>query len=574
MTRASTPRYPSRRPATATDLFVWTLRSATCPLATTPREATPPSTTKEPTPTLRSAQAIGSSGRFFSSWKRVDAVSGATSAIENRTAAVVGAATPASTGGHDPGYRTAQVTDVCTTAAPAPRTSNDRGSFDRTPRMPTATSTRTIAGIEIPPTIGVVYGILIDGSEHAMQSRNHTGQNPTLNAKTLVIAMPTKWAMKKPAAVQAPNRASWTCPHVLLPLTDLMIAWQESLSVPFLKPHTVRRDVEDPWFRIARRIRAERQRQGLSARELANLLDCSRTTIHNWEAGRPIPLERCPAIAKALHIDLDEFLALHPHAPTLPDGEMQKPLLPVGRLVLVGLVVMAIVVIGAVTATWLTATADCFEVGAGGGSMLGPFRQAYERYGGEAVLGCATNEVHKWGPAYVQDFDGGAAGRGVLMTLDRVNVFPLAGAMFSSYVDIADGATADLAGAPTADPRYCAGTIVVPLAGGIAGPGALVSVADGGQYVWLPPDIWIAFTNSGGVAGLLGAPLGDAQRTPESESAQFQSGMVVHTYGVGTAVVTERTDHSAGSPLDLASCQPVPITDAALGSFVTADAQP
>jgi transcriptional regulator with XRE-family HTH domain len=332
--------------------------------------------------------------------------------------------------------------------------------------------------------------------------------------------------------------------------------------------------VDDPWFQIARRIRTQRQRLGLSARDLSVILDCSRTTIHNWEAGRPIPLERCSQLAEALQIDTDELLRLHPYAADPEPSESMLKVVRTGpsrRQVSVAIAVFAIVLVGAVVATWRTATTGCYQPGAGGGSMLGAFDQAYHRYGGKTTLGCATNEVHKWGSGYVQDFEGGTAGRGILMTLDRTHVYSLAGSLFWSYVDLADGATADIAGVAVGDPVLCDSTVVVPLDGGLEGPGALVSMGPQDAFVWLPGDIWAAYKNQGGPDGLLGAPVSTLDRSEAGQSVAFAHGRIKHLYGTETVVDLVAASETPAIPLDIATCTPVPISNILVGDFAAGE---
>lgn len=294
--------------------------------------------------------------------------------------------------------------------------------------------------------------------------------------------------------------------------------------------------VDDPWYLIASRIRIEREKLGLSTTQLARGLGVSRTTIHNWEGGKPIPIERCASIASFLGIDHEELLTLHPHSTSLHlDNNNHDPGNP-SRLIKVGLAVTALIVIGTMLFTWSTAQASCVEPGAGGGSLLGPFRDAYDRYGGEPVLGCAINEVHKWGPGFVQDFEGGSSERSTLMTLNRTDVYYLGGDMWWDYVDIADGATPDVVGVAASEILQCGPATVLRLEGGHTGPGALVSNVSGDHHVWLDGDIWTAYKRAGGPMGRLGQPIGAVEQDQTSTRAEFEGGTITHAHGEAAMV--------------------------------------
>lgn len=316
---------------------------------------------------------------------------------------------------------------------------------------------------------------------------------------------------------------------------------------------------DDPWYPLASRIRAERVRQGLSVRELADRVGCSRATIHNWESGRPVPVEKCARLAEALSLDPADLLSLHPGAapPTAGSGENPVRTGAAPRL----WVILALLSL-TVYLTWATATADCLEVGAGGGSMIGPFRDAYERYGGAVVLGCPTNEVHKWGPGYAQDLAGGSAGDSVLMTLDRRTVRVLPGPARHDYYAIAGVATTDFTGVVVSDPLVCGPAVVFLLDGGLDGPGALVTSADG-RYIWIPADFWAVYTRYGGPTGPLGLPTGDAQPTSGGRRFPFEGGLLVEEWG--GPVIAEPPIRTNIPAFDVAGCAPADIERLVLG---------
>lgn len=317
----------------------------------------------------------------------------------------------------------------------------------------------------------------------------------------------------------------------------------------------------DPWYPLATRIRTERIGQGLSVKELADRVDCSRATVHNWEGGRPVPLDKCARIAHALDIDPSELLALHPNSN--PPARPRQPL-PASRALARTWVVLGILGM-TMYVTWATATAECLEVGAGGGSMIGPFREAYEWYGGAIILGCPTNEVHKWGPGYAQDLSGGVAGDAILMTLDRRRVHVLAGPMRRDLYALAGVMTADFTGIATSDPLACGPGVLVLLDGGLDGPGLLVSSADD-AYVWVPADFWAVYRRYGGPFGPLGLPESDVVRDRAQHTLHFEHGDLRKELGGPVTVDPPiRVNVEAFSP---GRCAPVSVEDVVLGEAV------
>lgn len=328
-------------------------------------------------------------------------------------------------------------------------------------------------------------------------------------------------------------------------------------------PREPTRTEDDPWYPLATRIRTERVGSGLSARELAERVGCSRATIHNWESGRPVPPEKCVRLAEALSLDPAELLSLHPGAtPAVATSPVtDRPSAP--RTARRAWLVIAVLSL-TVYVTWATATADCLEVGAGGGSMIGPFREAYERYGGPVVLGCPTNEVHKWGPGYAQDLSGGVAGESVLVTLDRRAVRILPGPARHDFYAIAGVATTDFTGVAVSDPLVCGPAALILLDGGLDGPGALVT-ATGGRWVWIPADFWAVYEGNGGPAGPLGLPGGPIEPIPGGRRLGFEGGVLAEEWG--GPVVAEPPIRTSVPAFDVAGCAPADIERLVLGDI-------
>lgn len=319
----------------------------------------------------------------------------------------------------------------------------------------------------------------------------------------------------------------------------------------------------DPWFEIAERIKDERKRAGLTRQQLASRVGVSRGTIFNWESGKRIPVEKCAALASGLDLATDDILSIHPEVPTrtrpareLPDPE-ETVRFTRREVTLISIVGVALVV-GMGFLTWSTANANCTEIGAGDGTIAPAFRAAFDEGGGRIALGCATEDVRKWGPGLFQAIDGGDLGAGALMAPDRLGeAFVFAGELWESYRWIADGSSGDVAGYPASRPLDCDGTYLVPLVGGADGPGVLIEHASGDRYMWLSGDVWFAYRQAGGPGGPLGRPL-DQSRDAEGTAGTFEGGTVVARYGEAPTV-----DGPAGTPLNLDSCTEVPLAVAA-----------
>ncbi|MEG3925959.1 PA14 domain-containing protein [Microcoleus sp. T3_D1] len=77
---------------------------------------------------------------------------------------------------------------------------------------------------------------------------------------------------------------------------------------------------------------------------------------------------------------------------------------------------------------------------------------AFNKHGGYDRVGVPTNNVHLWGNGYVQDFDGGANGWGILMRRHNTTVFYyVSGKIWEAYRNTDNGAPGWL-GYPTSDP--------------------------------------------------------------------------------------------------------------------------
>lgn len=251
--------------------------------------------------------------------------------------------------------------------------------------------------------------------------------------------------------------------------------------------------------------------------------------------------------------------------PTLTDRPERTPMNPRPfasrgeRSSLISIVGVALVV-GMGFLTWSTANADCTAIGAEDGTAAPAFRAAFEQGGGRLALGCAVEDVRKWGPGLSQSIEGGVLGPGAILALDRTGeAFVLTGELWESYRWISDGASTDVAGYPVTPPLLCGGAYVVGLAGGSDGPGALVQQADGDRYEWLSGDVWHAYQMSGGPAGPLGRPL-ESRRDDAGLYAEFEHGSITALYGT---VPTADFAGTAADPVDLDTCTQIPLSEAA-----------
>ena len=236
----------------------------------------------------------------------------------------------------------------------------------------------------------------------------------------------------------------------------------------------------DPWFDIAEEIKSSRKRRGLTRQQLAVRVGVSRGTIFNWESGKRIPIEKCASIAEGLGVDPDSILTLHPEVPKrgapAPQIQDDEEIVRFTRRELMVFAVVGVALfIGMAFLTWSTARAGCTEVGAGNSTVAPQFRAAFDQAGGRLAVGCAVEDVRKWGPGVSQSVDGGDLGPGAILALDRFSeAFVLSGELWESYRWISDGASTDVAGYPVTPPLSCADTYMVGLSGGSRGAGALV----------------------------------------------------------------------------------------------------
>ena len=148
----------------------------------------------------------------------------------------------------------------------------------------------------------------------------------------------------------------------------------------------------------------------------------------------------------------------------------------------------------------------CTAIGVGEGALAIEFVNAFERVGGDAVLGCGFGPIHRWGPGWIQDLRGGREGDAAIMSLGPAHeTVVLAGAAWRDYEASWGPDSGPLMGYPTSKPRRCDQRQVFELAGGTDGQGAMVSDHERNSYQWIQSVEW---QQRGGFKGVCGATTG------------------------------------------------------------------
>ena len=80
------------------------------------------------------------------------------------------------------------------------------------------------------------------------------------------------------------------------------------------------------------------------------------------------------------------------------------------------------------------------------------FQDSYNRNGGSSTFGCPTNNVHRWGNGYIQDFSGGRGNESAIMQPDGVNyAYALYGAIWQKYKSPSLNGAVGILGYPISD---------------------------------------------------------------------------------------------------------------------------
>jgi hypothetical protein len=117
-----------------------------------------------------------------------------------------------------------------------------------------------------------------------------------------------------------------------------------------------------------------------------------------------------------------------------------------------GLIVASLVLLSLTMIGGLARAAGCsIQPGQGADSATASaFSNEYAARGGQAVVGCAANTVHRWGGGRIQDFTGGSGGTGAIMLEDGAGA-PLwiHGTIWSKFT--AEGGATGYLGYPTSE---------------------------------------------------------------------------------------------------------------------------
>jgi hypothetical protein len=210
-------------------------------------------------------------------------------------------------------------------------------------------------------------------------------------------------------------------------------------------------------------------------------------------------------------------------------------------------------------ATWLNpsdfiaAHSTCTISPGQGGANAQAFVTAYDRNGGRAGAGCATNAVHRWGSGYTQDFSGGAGGTGAIMLADGVSTaWYVHGAIWTKYAGL--GGAGHVLGYPVSDE----GTATSSVTGAAAAysnfqGGAIDHHANGpraGTTVWIGLGIFQKWSQLSYGSGVLGLPVtdeGNATTSPLGTTgrvAAFENGEITW-HGSGSRMNQAFETHGA-----------------------------
>lgn len=359
-----------------------------------------------------------------------------------------------------------------------------------------------------------------------------------------------------------------------------------------------------PEQRAGAALRAAREAGGIGLREMARRLNySSHSGLSEYEKGVKMPPEAVvagyehilglePGVLTAVleaanverhgdawskrkvHIPV-QFVPVKPPsanviAPEEPEVVAAPPRHRRRRLMWAAVGVVVVVVLIATVAAWPKRLSNgwwpptCADVGDRNRGALDPlwsgvFRVAYERAGGRAELGCPRTDdpsgyVHPWEPGTSQDLEGGRAGKARIMALTPQRAIVMAGSYWHDYTDGYTSQAAPIMGYPTSDPVACGPARLVLLVGGVESPGAMVTTARTGRFVWLPPLIWQRYEALGGPRGRLGRPLSALTQVPSGVEQTFEHGYIKVIDGVAKSDVEDRSEQEPEPSVSMAGC--------------------
>ena len=308
-------------------------------------------------------------------------------------------------------------------------------------------------------------------------------------------------------------------------------------------------------------LRGLREARGWSLRKAARKLKYhSHSQLSAFEAGKEIlPLRRVAIVAKVLGANADELETLRRraqaekeqrwHAEKVEEAESSPDNPGLGRgqlddtgrvgkriwlrVTLVASASMAIFAFGGAVSLQIrtlgAGSHRCIPIGTAGGEYASEFRAAYDRFGGAAVLGCAINEVHTWGPGMTQDLRGGSERAAALMATVPESAIVLAGQLWRAYDGmggVGTGRTAPLAGYPRSDPQQYREGFLLPLTQGSGGDGGLLRRNGDPNWYWVSGPMWDRYASEGGPSGWLGFPIGPSVASGSQLRQAFEGGIL------------------------------------------------
>jgi transcriptional regulator with XRE-family HTH domain len=330
-------------------------------------------------------------------------------------------------------------------------------------------------------------------------------------------------------------------------------------------PSSRQRDDKRPYAAFGSKLR-DLRRPGVSQKELADHLGTSKSVISRVETGKQLPAldlteayERHFRVPPGLIVAERDRIVRGTWDPTPAvsqdsggSSENTEPTSGIDgrprRLRRYGAAAVAMLVIAlAVAVLWATrpSARGCLTIGVGNPNYSAAFVAVYRAAGGE-VLGCGFSDVHPWGPGWIQDLRGGRDGNAAIMALNANQALVLTGRAWHDYQAQLGPNTGPRAGYPTSAPFRCGRATLFELAGGSEGPGAMVTLSNSHQFIWLSGAIWATHRELGGPAGPLGSPSGPPTITEKGERQAFDGGWIFQPVGSQAATSNIDADASTG----------------------------
>jgi hypothetical protein len=130
----------------------------------------------------------------------------------------------------------------------------------------------------------------------------------------------------------------------------------------------------------------------------------------------------------------------------------------------------------------------------------------------------------------------------------------MSGAYWDDYTGTSGKNSGPILGYPTTDPIECNGTQLVLLEGGEQSPGAMVTAASSGGFIWIPKLIWSRYRMLEGPFGRLGRPVGRVEQTPSETRQTFEHGYIRVVAGATKTDLEDRGGQESSSFGKLDAC--------------------